>query len=163
MATPYASLEQFKAHLGALRLSGMTNVEEASEDAFFADLLLAGSGEIDSVAASAGYAVPLDLDTIVSLDLRAKLEALLAVTTTTLAAWSMVGGMAGASEGLKLAYDKASAWLKSIRKGEAELLGLTKTGKSARVAGRVGVVLGDDDLDRLMNKVDRFNRQTLYG
>lgn len=159
----YATIEQFKAHLGALRLSDMANVGEGGEDSFFGDLLLAGSGEIDSVAASAGYVVPLDLDTIVSLDLKAKLQALLAVTTTTLAAWSMVGGTAGASEGLKLAYDKASAWLKSIRKGEAELLGLSKSAKSARVSGRVGVVLGDDDLDRLLNKVDRFNRQTLYG
>lgn len=159
----YATVEQFRAHLGALRLSDMANAEAAAEDDFFADLLLAGSGEIDSVAASAGYAVPLDLDTIVSLDLKAKLQALLSVTTTTLAAWSMVGGTAGASEGLKLAYDKASAWLRSIRKGEAELLGLAKTAKSARVAGRVGAVLGEDDLDKLMNKVDRFHRQTLYG
>lgn len=152
----YATIEQFQAHIGALRLAGMSGLDEGQQPEFYVSLLLAATSRMNGVFARSGYVVPLQLEQIENEDLRAQLRAQLAIHCTTLAAWSMLVGLTGAAEGLKLAHDNTASWLKGIQDGTEELLGLTKEEKQSRTGGRVGVVLGNDDLDRTMRALDRF-------
>jgi len=158
----FATVEQFKAHLGALRLSGMAQVAELEEDAFYDSALLAAQARMESAFARAGYEVPLDLESVSSEAQREKLEALLALRCTTFAAWEMLAGVAGAPDGLKLSHDNALKWLDGILSGKETLLGLEKVNQARVVAGRVGVVLGGDDLDRLDRDIRAFGRQGAY-
>lgn len=159
----YANLQQFRARLGALRLSDMVNAAPEGEDSDLQDLLDSGAARMNSVFARAGYAVPLDLDTIIDPTLRAQLEAQLAVANSVFAAWDAVSGVADAGSGLKLAYDRQNGWLKAILEGREQLVGLAKTNQAALLGGRFAVVPLDDDLDVLEAKMNAFNRLGTLG
>ena len=162
-ASAYATVEQFRARLGALRLSDMVNVAPESEDADLVDLLNSAAARMNSTFARAGYAIPLDLTLITDTGLRGQLSSQLAVANAVLAAWDAVSGVADAGSGLKLAYDRQNKWLANILEGKESLLGLGKAGQAAVVGGRFGVVTLDDDLDRLEAQMSRWSRLGTYA
>lgn len=150
-ASQYATIAQFKARLGALRLVNMSAVDATEQEGDWNLLLVAASARMNDALGRARYAVPIDFAAIADGTLRAQAQAHLAVICCTIAAWNMVAALPDAPPGLKLAKTEADVWLAGLIDGTVTVAGLDRLEAAIeeRAGGRIGAVVGDDpNLDR---------------
>jgi phage gp36-like protein len=100
---------------------------------------------IDNALASSplGYVVPVDVTAISDATVKARVTALLDELSTSLAAWHLTRGHAGAPQKVKKDWEKARNFLDQIAKGRAEFSGVPR---SSATGTRIGVV-GDQGPD----------------
>lgn len=143
----YATVDQFKARIGSLRLANMSQVDTSEQEADWNLLLAAASSTINDHLSRARYSTPIDPDEIADAVLRAQAVARLAVICCTLAAWPMMAAIPDAPKGLLSVKSDVDRWLAGLISGEVKIAGLAQLNEAIddRASGRIGGVVGCDD------------------